>query len=140
MGYIDPIQDITTAVYNLLDGAISVPVYKESVPETETGNYVWVRAESQSTTANKHVFLTSCIVVIEVVTVHGNTINRSVCDSIFNEITALMLPTPNTYGIDQLTEHKVYSLQLQTANYLTEEDNGKMFYSKAARFEFFVNQ
>jgi hypothetical protein len=139
MGYKNPIQDLTTAFYNLIDG-ISVPVYKESVPIGEDGNHVIIRAESQTTTKNNSGFFTDAVILTEVVTVFETIVDRSVVDSIDNEITELLMPTPNTYGINSTDNHQVTNIQLQTSSYLHDSDGVKRYYSKISRYEFFINQ
>ncbi len=139
MGYKEPIQDLTTAFYQLIDG-ISVPVYKESVPESEVGNYVVIRAESQVTEKNNSAFFTSAVIITEVVTQFQTVVDRSIVDGINNEITELLFPTPNTYGITQTTNHQITDIQLQTTSYLHDSDGVKRYYSKISRYEFFINQ
>ena len=116
MGYKNPIQDLTTAFYSLIDG-ISVPVYKESVPIDEDGNHVIIRAESQTTTKNNSAFFTNVVIITEVVTIFETIVNRATVDSIDNEITELLFPSPNTYGINLIDNHQITDIQLQTYNY-----------------------
>ena len=139
MGYKNPIQDLTTAFYNLIDG-ISVPVYKESVPISEEGNHVIIRAESQTTTKNNSGFFTDAVIITEVVTVFETIVNRATVDSIDEEITELLFPSPNTYGINSTDNHQITDIQLQTSSYLHDSDGVKRYYSKISRYEFFINQ
>lgn len=139
MGYKNPIQDITTAFYSLISG-ISVPVYKESVPISEDGNHVIIRAESQTTTKNNSAFISSAVILIEIVTLFETIVDRSQVDSIDNEITELLFTSPNTYGINSTANHKITDIELQTSSYLHDSDGVKRYYSKISRYEFFINQ
>ena len=139
MGYKNPIQDLTTAFYSLIDG-ISVPVYKESVPIDEVGNHIIIRAESQTTEKNNSAFFTSAVIITEVVTIFETIVNRATVDSIDNEITELLFPSPNTYGINLTDNHQITDIQLQTSTYLHDTDGVKRYYSKISRYEFFINQ
>lgn len=137
MGYTNPVYDITTAWFTALDGQISVPVYKEMAPQSETGNYVIIRPESQTTTKNKGGFFSTVVIICEIVTVHNTTVNTKTVNDIDSEITAIILPTPSTNGL--ITDCKVSTINLQTANYLLE-DADKLYYSKISRYEHLINQ
>lgn len=140
MGYKNPIQDITTEWFNLLDGVISVPVYKETVLPSENGNYVVIRAEGQTTTKNHSGFFTNAVIIVEVVTKFSQAVDTSVCDDIDNEITELVFPTPNTFGIGNTTNHQITDINLQSASYLSEDDGTKKYYTKISRYEHSINQ
>jgi hypothetical protein len=138
MGYKNPTYDIVTAWFNELDGAISVPVYKEMAPNGTTGNYVIIRPESQTTSKNKGMFISTVVIIVEVVTEHKVTVNTKTVNDIDEEITEIIFPTPSTHAIS-LTDHKVSTINLQTATYLLE-DADKLYYSKISRYEHFLNQ
>ena len=140
MGYKNPIQDITTEWFNLLDGVISVPVYKETVLPSETGNYVVIRTEGQTTTKNHSGFFTNAVIIVEVVTKFNQAVDTSVCDEIDNEITELVFPTPNTFGIGNTANHQITDINLQSASYLSEDDGTKKYYTKISRYEHSINQ
>jgi len=137
MGYKNPVYDIVTAWYNLLDGAISVPVYKERAPNDVTGNYVIIRGESHTQQRNKHAFMSTVVVIVEVVTEHAVTINSQPVNSIDSEITELVFPTPNTHAI--ATDFAINTITLQTASYI-QEDADKMYLTKISRYEHILNQ
>jgi len=141
VGYKDPIQDLTTAFYDLIDGVTGIPtVYKEQVNPNESGNHVIIRAEGSTTTKNHSGFFTSVIIIVEIVTVYNTIINRSDVDEIDNIITELVFPTPNSFGINSTTNHQVHDIALQSTNYLPDYDGNKKYYSKINRYEFSINQ
>lgn len=139
MGYKNCIQDLTTAWYNLLNGNVGVEVYKESVNTEETGNYVLIRAEGETTTKNHSAFLTNATINIEIVTVFETSIDRSVVDVIDNTITELIFPTPNSFGITDTTNHQITDIQ-KSSNYLSEDDGNRKYYSKITRYDHLLNQ
>lgn len=140
MGYKNPIQDITTAWFNLLDGVISVPVYKETVLPSEQGNYVVIRAEGQTTTKNHSGFFTNAVIIVEVVTKFTHAVDTSVCDEIDNDITELVFTSPNTFGISNTTNHQITDINLQSSSYLSEDDGSGKYYIKISRYEHSINQ
>jgi len=48
MAYKNALYQLKTEWYQTLNGDISVNVYKDAVPITETGNYVLIRAEGSA--------------------------------------------------------------------------------------------
>lgn len=141
MGYKDPIQDITTAFYNLIEGETGIPnVYKEQVNPDESGSHVIIRAEGSNTVKNHSGFFTSVVIAVEIVTVFDTIINRSDVDEIDNVITELVFPTPNTFGINATTNHQIHDIALQSTNYLQDYDGAKKYYTKVSRYEFSINQ
>lgn len=140
MGYKNCIQDLTTAWFNLLDGNVGVNVYKESVPIREKGNHVLIRAEGETTIKNNSAFFINAVIIIEVVTVFETMIDRSTVDTIDGLITELIFTSPNTYGINSLTNHQITDIQLQSSRYLAEDDGTKKYYSKISRYDHSLNQ
>ena len=138
MGYKNPVYDLLTAWYNLLDGAISVPVYKEQAPAEVSGNYVLLRAESHTQQRNKGLFLSTVVVIVEVVTEFAVAINTATCNEINSEITELLFPTPASHSIS-LPNHQVQTITLQNSTYLAE-DADKKYYTKISRYEHLINQ
>ena len=67
-------------------------------------------------------------------------VDTSVCDDIDNEITELVFPTPNTFGIGNTTIHQITDINLQSASYLSEDDGTKKYYTKISRYEHSINQ
>ena len=45
MAFKSALYNLKTEWYKTLDGQLSVPVYKDAVPLTESGNYVLIRSE-----------------------------------------------------------------------------------------------
>ena len=138
MGFKNPAYDLLTAYYQLLSATLSVPVYKGQAPTDVTGNYVVVRIEGTSSERNKHLFLTTVTIITEVVTAFAASVNTKTANDIEGEITQLLLPTPNSYGIS-LTDFNLYGLKLQsTVDQIEEAD--QLYYVKISRWENIINQ
>jgi|SRR5688572_11638530 len=119
----------------LLADVISVPVYKEeSVPEDETGNYVQLRAESESEDDTKHSFRNDAVVITDIITVFTSQVDRSVVEGIDGEIKALLKSTPGYHNLDAQSGMQILSVVPTTAGYLTEYSDGKIYYRKVVRY------
>ena len=78
------------AWFELLDGNLSVPVYRYDAPATETGNYVLLRIESDSDDSNNQRFVSTPVVITEVITKFSTMINDSLAGEIDEEIGELL--------------------------------------------------
>lgn len=109
---------------SLLDGVISVPVYKEDVPESETGNYVVVREEGETADNNKKTFNDNSIVIVDIVTRFRNNINRSVADGIYNEIVGLVFDSPTEHNLPDQNGIQILNVFRENTPASLQEDNG----------------
>lgn len=128
---------LVTAWSDLLDGVISVPVYKEDVPESEEGNYVLLRAESEANVSNKHVFGTQAVVITDIVTVFNLNVKRNIAEDIDGEIKALIRSTPGSNGLT-VSGIQVVNVIPETSRFLTEEDGSKKYYRKIVRYNHLI--
>lgn len=125
----------------LIDGAISVPVYKESaVPEEEEGNYVDLRVESEFQNDTKHSFVSEVVVITDIVTRFNAAIDRSIAEGIDNEIKALIRPGHGQHGLMAQDGMQILNVYHQTTSYLTEYDGGQKYYRKIVRYKHRVIQ
>lgn len=122
----------------LLSGVISVPVYKEDVPEDEDGNYLLLRAEGGASQNNKRSFADQTVIITDIVTVFENNIDRSVVEAIDGEVNALVLPTRNT-GLANPSNTQLHNVNRETFEYITEQDV-KKYYRKVSRYIITVYQ
>jgi len=119
----------------LIDGVISVPVYKEgSVPEEEDGNYVELRAESEAEDDTKHSFRSDAVVITDIVTSFNIAIDRSVSEGIDSEIKALIKTSPGVHGLLAQSGMQILNVIPETTAYLEEYGNGKRYYRKIVRY------
>lgn len=131
--------------FDLLDGAItysgkSVKVYLEDVPEdtdttgTVSEHYILLRAEGEADDSNKRSFAFDTVVIVDIVTVFQNNVNRSVVDNIAGQIDALVLTRPFTTGLAAQSGMQIINVKRETSNYLREGDNINNYYRKVSRY------
>ncbi len=119
----------------LIDGVISVSVYKEgSVPEDEEGNYVELRAESESENDTKQSFRNDSIIITDIVTRFNVSIDRSVAEGIDGEIKALIKSSPGVHNLSAQSGMQILSVVPETTSYLEEYDTTKKYYRKIVRY------
>lgn len=114
-------NEILTAWYELLNGSLTVDVFRGDA-FTASGDYVLIRFESEANAKNRASFVTTPVVIVEIVTKHDGYVNDSVAHSIQEDILGLVYDDPRTHNI------QTTSFQVVTVNYggVTElyEDNG----------------
>lgn len=119
----------------LIDGVISVPVFKEgSVPEETDSHYVELRAEGENEDDTKHSFRSDNIVLTDIVTVFNMAVDRSRCEEIDNEIKQLIRPAHGVHGLLAQDGMQILSVYPETTNYFEEYDSGKKYYRKIVRY------
>jgi len=120
---------------SLLDGVISVPVYKEgSVPESETGNYVELRWESNSSDDTKQSFRSDEIIITDIVTSFNLSVDRSISAGIDNEIKALINSTPGIHNLAAQSGIQILHVLMETSSGFEEYSSGKKYYRKIVRY------
>lgn len=124
----------------LLDGKISVPVYRMDVNENETGNYVVVRPESGSGANNKRSIADQFVVITDVVTTFENNVNGSVVDGIDAEIFDLILPKSQGHGLKDASGLQIININREGFTYLQEQDNTKHYLRKVSRYSIIIYQ
>lgn len=141
MGYKNPIEELTTEWYDLINGVSGIlSVYKETVSSLEEDNYVIIRAEGQNTTKNHSGFFSNVVIIVEIVTKFNVSVDTSIVNTIDNIITELVFPTPNTFGIPDLTNHQIIDISLESSNYVSEDDGSNKYYTKISRYNHSLNQ
>jgi len=114
---------ILTAWYQLLsNGAISVPVYRTDAPPEEEGNYVLLRMESETDNSNNQAFVTTPVLITEVVTKFKARIDDGLAAEIDNEIGELVLPGPSLIGLPVQAGIQVTDLRRENSTVLPEDD------------------
>ena len=111
------------AWFELLDGNLSVPVYRYDAPATETGNYVLLRIESDSDDSNNQRFVSTPVVITEVITKFSTMINDSLAGEIDEEIGEFLYPTtPGHHALPAQDDIQIVSVTRRDATYLPEDD------------------
>lgn len=140
MAFKEVLYDLKTEWFQTLNGALSVPVYKDAAPITEDGNYVLIRSEgSTNTDTTNSGFFRSAVIVVDINTYFPVIGNSKVSYDIAQEIDDLILLTPNSFGI-VLANHQITQITLQSEDELYEDDNSVKIFRLIKRFEHFLNQ
>ena len=140
MAFKEVLYDLKTEWFQTLNGALSVPVYKDAAPITEEGNYVLIRSEGSTNTDTTNTgFFRSAVIVVDINTQFPVIGNSKVAYDIAQEIDDLILISPNSFGI-LLANHQITQITLQSEDELYEDDNSVKIFRLIKRFEHFLNQ
>lgn len=140
MAYKNALYQIKTAWYQALTGQISVPVYKDAVPLTESGNYVYIRAEgSTDRELNNSIFLRSAVIVVDIFTKFATIAQSKTAYDIAQEIDDIIMISPNSYGLS-LADFQITQLTVQSETELYEDDGSEKTFRVIKRYEHFINQ
>ena len=140
MAFKEVLYDLKTEWFQTLNGALSVPVYKDAAPITEEGNYVLIRSEGSTNTDTTNTgFFRSAVIVVDINTQFPVIGNSKVAYDIAQEIDDLILLSPNSFGI-LLANHQITQITLQSEDELYEDDNSVKIFRLIKRFEHFLNQ
>jgi len=77
---------------------------------------------------------------VEVVKRFDVTVNSIEVNQIAGEISELLMPSPNTFGITTTTNHQVTDISLQSSNTITDIDADIKYMTRIDRYEFLINQ
>lgn len=137
---------ILKAWYELLNGNLSVPVYRLDAPASEKGNYVLLRIESDTDRSNNSGFVNVPVVITEVVTRFDTMIDDSVAADIDSEISELLYTsTPGHHSLPAQEDINIVSVTRRDATYLPEDDGAiprihRLITRNVHRVEQFINQ
>ena len=120
--------------------AVNVNVYKGDVPTTENNHYIVIRAESEEYRGNKRSFANSSVVVVEIVTIFQNVIDRSVVDSIDNTVLTRILTTPAQNNLAPKSGMQFLNVTPETTAYAEETDGIQVYHRKMIRYRQLVYQ
>lgn len=121
--------NVLTAWYNLLNGHLSVPVYKTSSDSDE--NHVLLRFESESNQMNHSAYLRDIIIICEVITFHRNTVETKTAWEILEDIHALVYSSPAEFNLAEAT---VYNIDEAGTSELIEGGSNPIIYRLIKRF------
>lgn len=119
---------VLKAWHTLLNGNITVPVYRTDAPATEAGNYVLLRIESDTDTPNNHKFINNPVLITEVVTKFQTMIDDGLAGEIDEEICGLLFPgSVAQHALPAQDDIQITSVQRRDATYLPEDDGTNRF-------------
>lgn len=125
---------VLQAWYNMLNGVLSVPVYKYDIPEAVETNYVLLRVESGTGQSNKRSNVDDVVIITDVVTRFQNNADSSVCEGIDAAIFALALPTPQGGGLVNPSGMQILNVKRENFDYIEESDQDIIFFRKISRY------
>lgn len=140
MAFKTALYDLKTEWYKTLNGVISVPVYKDSVPISQTGNHVLIRSEgSNQTELNNSAFFQSAVIIVDIITVFSSMANSKIANEIAQEIYDEIILSPNSFSIT-IPNHQITQITIQSETELYEDDGSEKIFRYIIRYEHFLNQ
>jgi hypothetical protein len=113
---------VMRAWYTMLNGNISVPVYRVDAPASEEGNFVLLRVESETDRTNNAKFVTNPVIITEVVTKYKVAIKDGDAADIDSEIATLLFPSIGQLGLPAQSDIQITEVKRTNATYLPEDD------------------
>lgn len=110
------------AWYELLNGNLTVPVYRVDAPSSQEGNYVLLRVESDSNRTNNSRFVTNPVIITEVVTKFAAAIDDGVAGEIDSQIAELLFPVVGQHGLPAQDDIQITDVIRANATYIPEDD------------------
>ena len=121
----------------LLNGSLSyqgkaVKVYNPDAPEdldpsaTVSEHYVIVRAESEAEVSNKKTYAMNSVVVVDIVTIFQNNINRKVAEDIYGQIVGLVFSKPGRNRLSEQTGIQITEVKVEGTFYRDEVGDQKI--------------
>jgi hypothetical protein len=130
--------------YQCLQGiaydSVPVRVYQLSVDKDERYHHIQLRMESETDASNRSQFVTTPIVIVEIITVHDRGIDASIVEDIDAQVRALIFPTRRTLGISMPEESQLLNVRIESVTYLDEFDAARYRHRKILRFTNRINQ
>lgn len=114
------------------DGEL-VDVFKEDAPEGQTTHFIELRGEGGSDNSNKTKFADDCVVIVDIVTIFQNNVDRSVVEAIDASVKALITSSPFEGNLS-VTGKQVLNVTRETFTYITEQDDTNKYYRKVSRY------
>lgn len=122
MGQINVTNLVLKAWWEMLNGNISVPVYRVDAPASEEGNYLLLRVESETDNSNNSKFVTNPVIITEVVTKYKVAIKDGDAADIDSEVATLLFPSVGQLGLPAQSGIQITEVQRTNATYIPEDD------------------
>lgn len=135
---IDVMDPLLNSWFDLFDGNISydgseVKVYPGDPANDDYNHHIVLRAESETDDSNKSTFVTKPVIVLDIVTVHPVSINKSVVNNIYGQCMALLFPT-RKHALPPLQNLQITNVIPNGGSYLEEDDGTRKYHRKTTRF------
>ncbi len=141
---IDVMDPLCDAWFTLLNREVSyggnpVNVYPGDPANDDYNHHIVIRAESSSDESNKSTFVTNAVIVLDIVTVHETSINKSIVNDIKGQVSQLIFPTRKP-ALPALTNLQVTNISLTNTSYLEEDDGTRKYHRCEMRFSHRITQ
>ena len=125
---------VLKAWFELLDGNLSVPVYRTDAPASEDGNYVLLRVESDSDTPYNSKAVSNPVIITEVVTKFNTMIDDSIAGEIDEEIAELLYPVDVAHhALPVQNDIQISYVQRRDSTYISEDDGTNRYHRLVVR-------
>lgn len=119
--------------YELLNGNISVPVYRMDAPPEQDGHYVLIRVESDGERSNNQAFVTNPVIITEVVTKFRARIDDGLAIEIDSEIGVLLKTNAATHNLPSQDDIEIVQVRRLNATYINEDDGTHRYHRLITR-------
>lgn len=119
--------------YELLNGNISVPVYRVDAPPDYFGHYVLLRVESDGERSNNQAFVTNPVIITEVVTIFSKRIDDGIVYEIDSEIGVLLKTNSATHNLPSQDDIEIVQVRRANATYINEDDGTHRYHRLITR-------
>ena len=119
--------------YQLLNGSLSVPVYRMDAPPDYEGHYVLIRVESDSERSNNQSFVTQPVIITEVVTKFKARIDDGLAIEIDSEIGVLLKSKSSTHNLPAQDDIEIVEVRRLNATYINEDDGTHRYHRLITR-------
>lgn len=119
--------------YQLLNGNISVPVCRTDAPSDYDGHYVIIRVESDNDRSNNQAFVTTPVIITEVVTKFGTRIDDGLAIEIDSEIGVLLKTKTGTHNLPAQGDIEIVEVRRSSATYINEDDGTNRYHRLITR-------
>lgn len=124
---------VLKAWYELLNGNISVPVYRMDAPATQEGNYVLLRVESETDARNNARHVVNPVIITEVVTKHQGMIDDTIAPGIDDEISQLLFTSTRQHNLPVQADIQITDVRRANATYINEDDGTNRYHRLVTR-------
>ncbi len=124
---------LMNAWYQMLNGQISVPVYRVDAPPDYEGHYVLLRYESSTYDNNNRDFVDLPVIITEVVTKFPTRIDDGLSADIDDEIAQLLMPSIGHSGLPPQEGIHIVDVRRLNATEIQEDDGTFRYLTLATR-------
>lgn len=134
----DALDPLLNSWFDLLEDQLTfdskpVIVYPGDPANNDYFHHVILRAESETDSSNKSLFVTKPVITVDIVTVHPVSINKSVVNNIKNQVLQLLYPTRKC-ALPPLVGLQITNVIPESSTYLENDDGTRKYHRNVTRF------